>query len=302
MKTLAKRFSLFADGRRLAVAERGVLAAHKWWLLRRAVQIGVVALFMAGPHYGMWIMRGNFASSELLGTVPLSDPYIWLQGLAAGAVPVGVSVLGVVLITVLYLIVGGRAYCGWICPVNLVTDMAYWLREKLGISRDRKIDRQTRRWFLAGTFAAAVATGTIAWEFVNPVSILQRGLIFGMGAGWLVGLAVFLLDLLITRRGWCRHLCPVGAFYGVLGKAGLTRVSAARREDCTHCGACFNVCPEPHVIAPALNGTGTRLILTGDCQNCGACIDSCPVDLFEMTTLLHRQPAPPPQPTAGQPT
>jgi ferredoxin-type protein NapH len=31
----------------------------------------------------------------------------------------------------------------------------------------------------------AAATGTIAWELVNPVSMLHRGLIFGIGApGW----------------------------------------------------------------------------------------------------------------------
>lgn len=290
MKSLAGRVSLFANGRRLAVAERGIWAAHRWWVLRRLVQIGALATFMAGPWLGVWVVRGNFAASELLGTVPLADPYIWLQGFLAGAAPVGVGLLGVGLIVALYLVLGGRAYCGWICPVNIVTDAAFWLREKLGISRDRKIDRRTRWGILAATLVASIATGTIAWEFLNPVSALQRGLIFGMGAGWVFVMAVFVLDLLVTRRGWCGHLCPVGAFYGAIGRGSLLRVSAARREDCTHCAACFNVCPEPHVIAPALNGTSTRLILSGDCQNCGACIDSCPVDLFEMTTRLHAEP------------
>jgi ferredoxin-type protein NapH len=130
---------------------------------------------------------------------------------------------------------------------------------------------------------ASLLSGTIAWEFVNPVSLLQRGLIFGLGAGWTVIAAVFLLDLLVTRRGWCGHLCPVGAFYGILGKVSLVRVAASRREDCTNCGACFQICTEPHVITPALKGSGTNLILSGDCVNCGSCIDSCPVDVFAMS-------------------
>lgn len=282
------RFSLTADARAEAVAAKGWLRAHKWWLLRRATQITALAVFMAGPLAGIWIVRGNFASSEILGVLPLSDPYIFLQSILAGVTPVGVAALGAGLIVLFYLIVGGRAYCGWICPVNIVTDAAHWLREKFGITRDRKLDRRTRFWILGGSLLASMLTGTIAWEFVNPVSILQRGLIFGLGAGWAVVAAVFLLDLLVTRRGWCAHLCPVGAFYGLVGKASVTRVAAARREDCTNCSACFNVCTEPHVIVPALKGNGTTLILSGDCVNCGSCIDACPVDVFRMTTRLSK--------------
>lgn len=277
------RLSLIAAARAEGVAAKGLLRAHKWWFLRRLTQIMALGVFMAGPLAGLWLVRGNFASSEILGVLLLSDPFIALQSLMTGAVPAGVALLGAALIVLFYLVVGGRAYCGWICPVNIVTDTAYWLREKLGITRDRKLDRRTRLWVLAGALLASFLSSAIAWEFVNPVSLLQRGLIFGLGAGWTVIAAVFLLDLLVTRRGWCGHLCPVGAFYGIVGKASLVRVAAARREGCTNCGACFQICTEPHVITPALKGTGSTLILSGDCVNCGSCIDACPVDVFEMT-------------------
>ena len=73
----------------------------------------------------------------------------------------------------------------------------------------------------------------------------------------------------------------------------MVRVSAARRDACTDCGACFNICPEPHVIVPALKGQGSPLILSGDCQNCGGCIDSCPVSVFRMSSRAHgRAPRP----------
>lgn len=287
-------FTLTSEGRREGAAAKGWLRAHKWWLLRRLCQVSVLGIFMIGPMAGVWIMRGNFASSELLGTVPLADPYIFVQSLVAGNPPIAIAVIGAALITALYLVVGGRAYCGWVCPVNVVTDSAFWLREKLGITRDRKLDRRTRVWILFASLVTSFATGTIAWEFVNPVSILQRGLIFGIGAGWGIVVAVFLLDLFVTRRGWCSHLCPVGAFYGIIGRGSLVRVAAARREDCTNCGKCFNVCTEPHVITPALKGSGNRLILSGDCVNCGSCIDSCPVDVFEMTQRFRTWPVDPP--------
>ncbi|MDD2867337.1 quinol dehydrogenase ferredoxin subunit NapH [Neomegalonema sp.] len=277
-------FRLTAESRALGIEAKGVLRAHKWWLLRRTTQVCVILIFALSPVGGYWIARGDFASSRILGLVSFSDPYIFLQTLAAGAAPVGAALTGALLVGLLYLVVGGRAYCSWVCPVNVVTDAAHWLREKLGVTRDRKLDRRTRLWILLATFLAAFGSSAVAWEFVNPVSLLQRGLIFGMGLGWAVILAVFLLDFAITRRGWCGHLCPVGAFYGLIGKVSLTRVSAARREDCTNCGACFNVCPEPHVITPALKGEGTRLVLSGDCVNCGGCIDVCPVDVFEMAS------------------
>src|SRR5690606_14331239 len=120
--------------------------------------------------------------------------------------------------------------------------------------RDRKLDRRSRLVILAGTLFASALTGAVGWEFVNPVSLLQRALISGIGFGWSIILAVFLLDLFVSRRAWCSHLCPVGAFYGLIGRGALVRVSATRRSACTDCGACFNICPEPHVIVPALKG------------------------------------------------
>lgn len=273
-----------SDSRRRGVQAHGLLRAHKWWLLRRISQVSVLALFMLGPMAGIWIARGNFAASEIGGFVTLGDPYIVAQSLSGGGFPAMPVLTGALIVLAFYLVVGGRAYCGWVCPVNVVTDTAYWLREKTGLTRDRKLDRRTRLAVLAATLAASAMTGTIAWEFVNPVSLLQRAFIGGIGFGWAVILAVFLLDLFVARRAWCSHLCPVGAFYGLVGKASAVRVSAANRDACTDCGACFTICPEPHVIVPALKGKDSPVILSGDCQNCGGCIDACPVDVFRLST------------------
>ncbi|MBK8386619.1 MAG: 4Fe-4S binding protein [Candidatus Accumulibacter sp.] len=100
-------------------------------------------------------------------------------------------------------------------------------------------------------------TGTLVWELVNPVSMLQRGLIFRVGAAWTVVAAVFLFDLFVMSREWCGHLCPVGAFYSVLGQMEPTTDSARRnRAACNDCMDHFEVCPEPQVIRPALKERG----------------------------------------------
>ncbi len=263
-------------------------AAMKYLVLRRISQFGILALFLLGPLAGVWIVKGTLTFSYTLDFLPVSDPYVLLQSALAGHAPESKALIGVAVALAFYLLAGGRVYCSWVCPMNVVTDAAAWLRVKLGIRTGASVSRNLRYWVLAMTLVLALATGSIAWELVNPVSILHRGLVFGMGAGWAVVLAVFLFDLVVALRGWCGHVCPVGAFYSVLGKVSLLRVSAAQRAQCDDCMDCYVVCPEPQVITPALKGgekAGSQagsspVILAANCTNCGRCIDVCHKDVF----------------------
>lgn len=259
------------------------LRRHKWLLLRRASQFGVIALFLAGPLYGIWIVKGSLISSKTLGVLPLSDPYVALQSLAAGHLLASTTLIGGAIVLGVYMLVGGRAYCAFVCPMNVVTDGARWLSKRLQLPKGWTPPSETRFWLLAATLIAAAFAALPAWELINPVTVLSRGLLFGFGYAWTVVFAVFAFDLLISRRGWCGHLCPMGAFYGVLGAGALLRVAAKRREQCDDCMDCFAVCPEPQVITPALRGTrrdASVLILSGACTNCGRCIDVCEKNVF----------------------
>ena len=267
--------------------ERSFRERNKWLLLRRTTQFSILFLFLLGPWFGTWWLKGNLASSVFLDTVSLTDPFILLQSLASGHVVGQSAVIGAVTIFIFYFLVGGRVYCSWVCPVNIVTDGANWLRNRLKLNLSWSVKKSTRIWIMLTALAVSAITGTIAWEAVNPITMLQRGLVFGMGLAWVIVLAVFLFDLLVTRRGWCSHLCPVGAFYGLIGKRSLVRMNAAGRTACTDCGDCFRVCPEPHVIIPALKpetDTGTPVILHSDCTNCGRCIDVCDERVFRFST------------------
>ncbi|MCL2876336.1 MAG: quinol dehydrogenase ferredoxin subunit NapH [Betaproteobacteria bacterium] len=309
-----------------AITNRGWLTAHKWLLLRRISQLGILALFMFSPWLAVraskgsaiatdpaltntgnlasslpsgfeqhiapptdtfFIIKGNLSSSLLLDVVPLTDPYIFLQMLAAGFLPAVTSavVTGVIILTVFYLLVGGRVFCSWVCPVNMITDAAAWTRRRFNIKSNHPPHANTRYWFLAGTFIAAALTGTLAMEWVNPVSIAHRGLFFGMGAGLWFLVALFLYDSFVATRGWCGHLCPMGAFYSLLGKTALLRVAAPRRDACDDCMDCFTICPEPHVIRPALKkmGQDSPVILDSRCTTCGRCIDVCGKQVFRLT-------------------
>ena len=271
--------------------KRNWFLRQRYLILRRLTQFGLLTLFLSGPWYGYWILKGNLASSILLDSIVFTDPYIYLQSIVGGHDMGTVAAIGAATILVFYLVVGGRAYCSWVCPVNIVTDVAFWLRNKLGINLSWQPKKNIRYWLLAMTLVVSAVTTSIAWEVVNPITMLQRGLVFGMGVAWAIVLAVFLFDLIVSRRGWCSHLCPVGAFYGLLGKFSVVRVSAIKRNACTDCGDCFRVCPEAHVITMPLQGAdqgASPVITSGDCTNCGRCIDVCDEDVFHFATRFEK--------------
>lgn len=270
-----------------SVQQRGWLKSHRYLLLRRLSQISILALFWAGTALGWPLLQGNLSSSSVLGAVPLTDPFVFGQMLMAGHAPELAAVIGAVLVVAGYMVLGGRLFCSWVCPVNIVTDSAAWLRRQLGLVKTSQLSPKLRYWLLAMSLVLPLITGFVVWELVNPVSLLQRGLIFGISGGWtLIGL-IFLFDLFITQRGWCRHICPHGALYSLIGKASLVRIEAPHRQRCDDCMDCYKVCPEPQVLKPVLKGETNGVapvILDSNCTNCGRCIDVCAVDVFKPGT------------------
>ncbi|CAI2333030.1 quinol dehydrogenase ferredoxin subunit NapH [Vibrio parahaemolyticus] len=267
-----------------AIEKLGWWRAHRFLVLRRLCQLTIIALFMAGPTLG--VLTGNLSSSMLFDTVPLSDPLIVLQALATGHIPEFNALLGVAIVVVFYAMLAPRAFCAWVCPLNIVTDLAAWLRRKFNIKASYRWSPAIRYWLIPVLMLGSALSGAILWTWLDPVAALHRGLVFGMGAGWVLIALVFVLDLLLVEHGWCGHLCPLGATYGVIGRKSLLRVTAVRREDCTKCMDCFYVCPEPEVLRQPLK-EGDRRVMDQNCISCGRCLDVCPEHVFEFKNRLN---------------
>ena len=90
----------------------------------RIADLGILALFLLGPLAGVWIVKGNLTFSYTLDVLPLTDPYILLQSLLTRHLPETKAFVGAAIVLAFYLLVGGRVFCSWVCPVNLVTDAA----------------------------------------------------------------------------------------------------------------------------------------------------------------------------------
>ncbi len=257
---------------------------YRYLILRRLTQIGLLVLYFGANAWGWTILMGNLSSSLFLDFVPMSDPYAALQMLAAGAVLAADLLIGVAVVTIFYLLIGGRAFCSWVCPINMITDAAAWLRRKLEVDRagikKQPASRNIRYWILALSLVISFTMGITAFEFISPVSMVHRGIIFGLGFGWVVMLIIFLFDLFVLKNGWCGHVCPLGGFYSILGKFSLIRVHHLE-ENCTLCMKCKVVCPEVQVLH--MIGKESLPVLSGECTNCARCIEVCDDDALEFS-------------------
>lgn len=252
-----------------------ILKHYRFLLLRRTIQLGLLFLYFMANYAGWKLLSGNLSASEVLGVIPLSDPLAILQLFLAGGALGANALLGAFIIAAFYALFAGRAFCAYVCPMNLITDSANSLRRLLGIDtlqRRLLLRRHARYWVLGMTLLLSLVLGLPAFEFISPIGILHRGIIFGMGMGGAAILIVFLFDLLAVKNGFCGHLCPLGAFYSLIGRYSLLRVKY-QKESCTLCMKCKEVCPEKQVLN--LIGKQSGYVLSGECLNCGRCIEVC---------------------------
>jgi ferredoxin-type protein NapH len=239
------------------------------------VQLTIIVLYFGANAWGWKMLTGNLSHSKLFKLIPLTDPYTALQTLCAGAIIGTDALIGVAVIVAFYATVGGRAFCSWVCPVNIVTDAAAWSRRALRIDEvERKvwISRNIRYWVLGLSIPVSFALGVAAFEMVSPIGILSRGLIFGAGIGAAVIVGVFLFDMFAIKNGFCGHICPLGGFYALLGRFSLLRVKHDHIK-CTSCMKCTEICPEKPVLD--MIGKRSEFVSKIECTSCGRCIDVC---------------------------
>ena len=211
------------------------------------------------------------------------------------------SILGVVFI-ILFTIIFGRIFCGWVCPQTIFMEMVfrrieYWIEGDY--TRQKKLDKQpwdkekiTKRvakhsifwiisFFIANTFLAYIISSDELWKIqTDPVGEHLAGFV-----AIIVFTTVFYMVFSRLREQVCTTICPYGRLQGVLldpdsmvvaydHKRGEDRAkfrknedrSSAGKGDCIDCNLCVHVCPTGIDIR-----NGTQL----ECVNCTACIDEC---------------------------
>lgn len=272
----------------------------RWTAARRCVQAFMLVVFCLPLLIAGWGLLGGFSGGEeavptpadgvfygslsasQLGGVSILDPFATLEA-AAAAKTFGLGMLaGMLPALVVYGIVRGRAFCGWVCPVNLLCEGVDWLRGKLRLNvAERALPRRAKVGVAAAVLVLSALFGIPVFEAFSPIGAINKGMLFGSLAGSFTLLAIAVAELFWARRVWCRAICPLGGFYEVVGKAGLVNVKMDFGK-CIHCDACKDACLADPVILDAVLAGEDVMIRAGDCMACGECVDACPTDALRM--------------------
>lgn len=92
----------------------------------------------------------------------------------------------------------------------------------------------------------------------------------------LATLALFLAWMAITRRPFCRWVCPLGAFWSPFNRWSTLQMTVDR-EACSKCNRCQESCPVDICIYDDANDEA--------CIRCMRCMDECPSSCIRVKAL-----------------
>lgn len=247
-------------------------------------------------------LRGGPWSAQL-GPLSISDPLSVAEHVVATKSLIGVVLFGA-LLPILGTLLFGRVFCSWLCPAGFffeLTDRIRRVLPSLGIKpRQIRFQRRLKYGLLASGLVLAALVSEPVLGSIYPPAVISRELhtfVFGLfdraeyghmtpaleGLSWMLlglgGIAAF--EIFVSRRWWCRYVCPGGALYSLIGTARPVRVTL-QPATCTSCAACTKICPM------GLNPMGGEMGI--ECDSCGLCIAACDENslAYGLSPLLNR--------------
>lgn len=269
----------------------------RFYNYRKLVSYGLLILLFGLPHIkigGDQILLFNVIERKFI----IFGNIFWPQDFYIFALATILSIVFVILFTIIY----GRLFCGWVCPQTIFMEMVfrrieYWIEgdythqkklDKQPWNKEKIIKRVTKHsifwvisFLIANTFLAYIISADELWQIqTDPV-----GKHLGEFIAIIIFTTVFYMVFSRLREQVCTTICPYGRLQGVLldpnsmvvaydHKRGEGRAKIRKNEnrkeagkgDCIDCGLCVSVCPTGIDIR-----NGTQL----ECINCTACIDEC---------------------------
>ena len=264
---------------------------------RKLLSYFLLTMLFAGPHLRIGdepFLMMNIIERKFV----IFGQVFWPQDMYIKAAFLILGVVFVILFTIIY----GRIFCGWVCPQTIFMEMLFrrieyfiegdapqqrlldkapWTTKKIVKKATKHIIFWWLSFLIANTFLAYIIGSDALWQIqTDPL---------GQHLGGLIAIVIFTYAFYgvfaFLREQVCTTICPYGRLQGVLLdqnsmvvaydhyrgenrakiKKGEDR-QAAQKGDCIDCHQCVQVCPTGIDIR-----NGTQL----ECINCTACIDVC---------------------------
>ena len=249
---------------------------------RKSVTLKYVTLVASVIYIGFW-------KSTLLSIVNVF-------GLFGGNLPIFRYSLAWYLlaaITIVSTILWGRVYCGRICAFGALTQlMDRVLPATWRVNVPRAIERRAA-WIKYGILAAVIIYFIVTrnpgiYPYVEPFWL------FGLHLRTpvlLTMLASLLIATVFVRNLYCRFLCPLGAFLGILSKLTVFRIK--RWSECKTCRICEKACEWGAIKGPEI--IMTECVRCDDCERLYEDTKKCPHHLIiiRKADILARRAASP---------
>jgi polyferredoxin len=213
-----------------------------------------------------------------------------------------------VMVFVLAVLVLGRIWCGWACPLGLTQELISRLRRALGLKyydpSQRGADLLQRMKYV-GLFMILFYSISLSLPFLGLVYFRSHPLPYfnallplpyeqldpnralwvypEMALGLaplntvvpLLSLGAFMFFAVMSfaiRRFWC-YICPTGAMDAPLNRYALVQLHK-NADKCTHCRVCLRVCPMK--IEKVYEERESGQVTSWKCVHCYRCVESCP--------------------------
>lgn len=266
---------------------------HLW---RIVVTIILLSLFFAGPFIkinGQPLLLINVFDRKFV----VFGQVFWPQDFVLLAILLITFFVFIILFTVVF----GRIWCGWLCPQTLFMEMVfrkieYWIEGDAPAQRRlnqsplnfQKLSKKTLKHIIFITISLLIAHTAMAYligveETISIVTQPPSNHVAGF-IGLVAFTGIFYGNFAKFREQACVAVCPYGRLQSVLltkesivvaydwlrgeprGHIKRSAKPEETRGDCIDCKLCVHVCPTGIDIR-----NGTQL----DCVNCTACIDAC---------------------------
>ena len=194
--------------------------------------------------------------------------------------------------TVVSTVLWGRLYCGRICAFGAMTqllDTVVPARMRLNVPRWlEQRAAYVKYGLLVVTVLYFLTTRDISiYRYVEPFWMFTRqgSIAMWIGLGILLGITVF------VRNFYCRFLCPVGAFLGLLSNLTVFRIK--RWSECNTCKICEKACEWGAIRGPKI--LATECVRCDDCERLYLDKQKCPhwIILYRKSDLMARRSAVP---------